>query len=544
MFLYITLVLNKQQYYFYRRRTGGHVQLSEEQTRALAETPMEMAKTESEKCLLSSAQEKVQTDSVGAEGKLKKKEVHLNQCDQCDFSFKKPSDLIRHIRTHTGERPYNCEICEKKFTVKSTLTTHMKTHTGAKNLVCHVCKSMFSSKTSLKVHMRLHTGALPYKCDLCDKRFRTPASRKTHISTAHTSKPSKPDVDAVEPISNRQEQDLVPLTISADSLTAALEQVSISGAPLIGATVQLQLHGHGFDSASTYLHIDENLLAQLKKGENINICINKEQLNSEPSVVTGNFEDGIKSMNEISGEQSETLSGDQLSSVLQDHDHIGQQKQVVMAVNTQESSLLIAQSDIDLKTTDTATEDALAADNQILIVPDSESILTNMEVTDVTQDFSDATDQAGLMTDMTQLSQVYMCPWCDEVFRSEEERKDHLLTTHGIEVKEDQAGLTVTVNSENSDSKQKSCNICNKKFAKPSQLVRHMRVHTGERPFACLLCKKSFNQKNSLQTHMKKHTGERPHVCRFCKYAFTQKGNLKTHIMRNHSTMINEQSRN
>ena len=271
-----------QHHLSYRKKTGSHVKLSDEQTRALAETPLEMAKTESEKMLLSSAIEKVAAEKTGGGDVAKAKEVHLNQCDLCDFSFKKPSDLIRHMRTHTGEKPYNCDICEKKFTVKSTLKTHMKTHGGGKNLVCHVCQSLFSSKTSLKVHMRLHTGALPYKCNQCDKRFRTPANRKTHVQSVHMKKPP-PELGEVEeqPGKAAAEEEMVPLTISAESLAAALDQVSCSGAPLVGATVQLQLHGHGFESALTQLHIDEDLLSQLRKGENINITISKGQLNSE-----------------------------------------------------------------------------------------------------------------------------------------------------------------------------------------------------------------------------------------------------------------------
>merc|ERR1719384_2197757 len=163
--------------------------------------------------LLTSAIEKVKGEK-DADGEIgKKKEVHLNQCDQCDYSFKKPSDLIRHIRTHTGERPYSCDICEKKFTVKSTLRTHMKVHVGGKNLICHVCQSMFSSKTSLKVHMRLHTGALPYKCDQCDKRFRTPANRKTRTQSVHMKKEvAGANVDNNE--AKQLEEEMVPLTIS------------------------------------------------------------------------------------------------------------------------------------------------------------------------------------------------------------------------------------------------------------------------------------------------------------------------------------------
>ncbi|GIZ04309.1 hypothetical protein CEXT_319971 [Caerostris extrusa] len=50
--------------------------------------------------------------------------VRPHACSYCDRTFSSSFNLIRHSRTHTGEKPYSCTMCNKYFTDTSSLTRH------------------------------------------------------------------------------------------------------------------------------------------------------------------------------------------------------------------------------------------------------------------------------------------------------------------------------------------------------------------------------------------------------------------------------------
>ncbi len=139
----------------------------------------------------------------------------------CDKKFFSSTELVIHIRNHTGERPFVCSYCGDAFISKSTLSTHEKSIHGIQGKMhgekgrkrgtspavrqtlplnvplifvneafspvcsiqktkCEICDKVVL-KRSLHCHMRKHENpARKLSCTVCGKEFATKGGVTRH----------------------------------------------------------------------------------------------------------------------------------------------------------------------------------------------------------------------------------------------------------------------------------------------------------------------------------------------------------------------------
>ena len=136
------------------------------------------------------------------------------QCDECDKSFARQTDLDKHKYSHTGvapwvcrkcgksflssvkykehclshgsyTRPFHCSFCQKGFSNPEGLRAHERAHKGIRPFVCNTCGKTFTQKGNLKDHVLIHSDDRPWKCNVCDKGFRIKGDLTKHL-VVHT----------------------------------------------------------------------------------------------------------------------------------------------------------------------------------------------------------------------------------------------------------------------------------------------------------------------------------------------------------------------
>ncbi|XP_066838218.1 zinc finger and BTB domain-containing protein 17 isoform X2 [Anser cygnoides] len=112
-------------------------------------------------------------------------------CRECNKAFSDPAACKAHEKTHSPLKPYGCEECGKSYRLISLLNLHKKRHTGEAKYRCDDCGKLFTTSGNLKRHQLVHSGEKPYQCDYCGRSFSDPTSKMRHLETHDTDKEHK-----------------------------------------------------------------------------------------------------------------------------------------------------------------------------------------------------------------------------------------------------------------------------------------------------------------------------------------------------------------